>query len=286
MQESLAHPSSAATATRPGAHVIVFGNEKGGTGKSTLAMHVVVCLLEQGRSVGVIDLDARQRSISRFLENRERYRSRGGADLPVPRRHTVERSIIADGRQRRVAEQAALQAALDRFHGQVEFLVVDCPGSHTYLSQLAHALADTLVTPMNDSFIDLDLLGQVDPESWQVERLSHYAEMVWESRKYRSASEKAPMDWVVTRNRLATLDSINNRRVDAALAALQKRILFRYVPGLSERVTYKELFPRGLTMMDLGAVPEYGKLTLPQVTARNEVRNLVAALRLPRPGDA
>lgn len=262
-------------------HVIVFGNEKGGTGKSTLAMHVAICLLERGRRVGVIDLDSRQRSISRFLENRHRYIERSGAELVQPPYVTVARSEAGEERQQKAEDQQALARALDGFEQPLDFLVIDCPGSHTWLSQLAHALADTLVTPMNDSFIDLDLLGQVDPETWQVEGLSHYAEMVWESRKYRSASERAPMDWVVTRNRLATLDSVNNRRVDAALAALKQRILFRYVPGLSERVIFKELFPRGLTMMDLRKAPEFGKLTLPQVSARNEVRSLVSALQLP-----
>ncbi|MDX1570863.1 MAG: division plane positioning ATPase MipZ [Xanthomonadales bacterium] len=281
MMEPQASPVSPDQTPNPSAHTIVFGNEKGGTGKSTLAMHVVVCLLDQGRRVGVIDLDSRQRSISRFLENRRAYLDRTGLALVEPVSVTVQRSEAHDTRAGRREEQQALQAALDRLRGHVDLVVIDCPGSHTYLSQLAHALADTLVTPMNDSFIDLDLLGQVNPDNWQVERLSHYAEMVWESRKFRSASELPPMDWVVTRNRLATLDSINNRRVDSALEALQKRIMFRYVPGLSERVTYKELFPKGLTMMDLGNVPESGKLTLPQVAARNEVRNLVAALNLP-----
>ena len=264
-------------------HTIVFGNEKGGTGKSTLAMHVAVCLLARGHTVGVIDLDSRQRTTSRFLENRQRYMERAGRALCQPQLVTVQRTTDGDAASQRTADQQALQTALEGLNDQVEYLIIDCPGSHTYLSQLAHALADTLVTPMNDSFVDLDLLGQVDPESWQVERLSHYAEMVWDSRKYRSASARGPTDWIVTRNRLASLDSINNRRVDAALDALQKRIMFRYVPGLSERVIYKELFPKGLTMMDLQAVPEFGQLTLPQVTARNEVRSLVSALRLPEP---
>ncbi len=262
-------------------HVIVFGNEKGGTGKSTLAMHVAVCLLRRGARIAVIDLDARQRSVSRFLENRARTAERLGVELPQPIHTTVSRSTASDKRVQRQEEQAALQAALDVAQGVVDFLIIDCPGAHTYLSQLAHALADTLVTPMNDSFVDVDLLGEVDPETWRVERLSHYAELVWESRKFRSASGREPTDWVVTRNRLSTLSSRNNRRVDSALAALRERILFRYVPGLSERVIYRELFPRGLTMMDVTQIPGFGKLTMAQVSARNEIRSLVTALELP-----
>lgn len=260
--------------------IIVFGNEKGGTGKSTLAMHVVIRLLDRGYRVGLIDLDSRQQSISRFLENRARFIDRSGCFLPTPEYLTVHGSSKSNVEDQQLEEQSKLESALDKFRHRVDFIVMDCPGSYTYLSRLAHALADTLVTPINDSFVDLDLLGRVDPENYQVERLSHYSELVWESRKLRSASEKPPTDWVVTRNRLAMLDSINNRRVDAALAALQKRIMFRYVPGLHDRVIYRELFPKGLTMMDLNRIPEMGKLTASQVAARNEVRTLVRLLNL------
>jgi len=131
------------------------------------------------------------------------------------------------------------------------------------------------VTPLNDSFIDLDLIGEVSATNFQVERLSYYSEMVWDSRKFRSASGKPPMDWVVTRTRLASLDSRNNKRVHTALEALQKRIMFRYVPGLYERVIYKELFPSGLTILDLEKVN-----SLSHVAAREEVRSLVNNLRL------
>jgi chromosome partitioning protein len=261
--------------------IVVFGNEKGGTGKSTLAIHVVIRLLDRGRNVGLIDLDSRQKSISRFLDNRARYISNTGCSLPIPKYLTVNASGQSSIKDQQLEEQADLESALERLRPQCDLIIIDCPGSYTHLSRLAHALADTLVTPINDSFVDLDLLGQVNPDNYQVEHLSHYSELVWESRKIRSASEKPPTDWVVTRNRLAMLDSINNRRVDAALEALQKRILFRYVPGLHERVIYRELFPRGLTMMDLTRIPEMGKLTGSQVAARNEVRSLVRMLKLP-----
>jgi chromosome partitioning protein len=260
--------------------IIVFGNEKGGTGKSTLAMHVVIRLLDLGHRVGLIDLDSRQRSISRFLENRSRFSRDSEQALPSPEHLAIDASTLSVIKDQQIAEQAELEAALQHFKQRVDFIVIDCPGSYTYLSRLAHALADTLVTPINDSFVDLDLLGQVNPDSYKVEQLSHYSELVWESRKLRSASEKPPTDWVVTRNRLGMLDSLNNRRVDAALEALQKRIMFRYVPGLHERVIYRELFPKGLTMMDLTRVKQMGKMTVSQVSARSEVRKLVKRLNL------
>ncbi|GJM08413.1 MAG: ATPase [Lysobacteraceae bacterium] len=263
-------------------HLIVFGNEKGGTGKSTLAMHVVVCLLRQGRTVGLIDLDSRQRTLTRFLENRVQFIQRERLSLPLPQCITVPRSQASSVKEQVAEEQERLEKALDKFRGHCDFIAVDCPGSYTTLSRLAHAVADTLVTPMNDSFIDLDLLGQVNADTWQVDHLSHYAEMVFESRKFRSATGRPPTDWIVTRNRLSTLASQNNRRMEKAIAALQKRILFRALPGLSERVIYRELFPKGLTMMDLDQIESFGKLQMSHVAARNEVYGLVNGLNLPQ----
>ncbi|MEM9533159.1 MAG: division plane positioning ATPase MipZ [Pseudomonadota bacterium] len=265
-------------------HIIVFGNEKGGTGKSTLAMHVVVHLLRKHRSVAVLDLDSRQRSVSRFLENRAAYAARNSLDLPQPRWLSPEpsklRSAMAD---REREEQTRLQAALEELKSGQDFLAIDCPGGHTHFAQLAHALADTLVTPLNDSFVDLDLLGQVSDETFEVTRLSHYAEMVWNSRKFRSAGELPPMDWVVTPNRVGSLQSRNNQRVDQVLDALRARLMFRFERGLTERVIFRELFVSGLTLMDLAEIPGKGLTQMSHLAAREEVRRLVDSLNLPMP---
>ncbi|HIF17239.1 MAG TPA: ATPase [Cycloclasticus sp.] len=257
------------------AHLIVLGNEKGGTGKSTMAMHIVVGLLDVGKKVAVIDLDARQKSIARYLQNRQTFMANGGTKVAMPDFMVVAQSEAGLVKDREIEDQKNLQKALDEHKKNVDFIVIDCPGNDTYLSRLAHALADTLVTPLNDSFIDLDLLGEVSPTNFQVKKLSFYSEMVWDSRKYRSASGRPPMDWVVVRTRLASLDSRNNKRVHDALNALQKRIMFRYVPGLYERVIYKELFPSGLTVLDLEKVN-----SLSHIAARQEVRSLVDSLNL------
>ncbi len=263
-------------------HTIVFGNEKGGTGKSTLAMHVVVHLLRQGAAVSVIDLDSRQRSVSRFMENRQKYIDTQGVDLPLPRWQSPPASSLRESiAQREAQEQASLQQALAELRADNDFLVIDCPGGHTHYAQLAHALADTLVTPLNDSFVDLDLLGEVSAQTFQVTRLSHYAEMVWESRKFRSASELAPMDWVVTPNRVGSLQSRNNQRVEGVLEALKKRLQFRYQRGLTERVIYRELFVSGLTLMDLADLPGKGLTQMSHLAAREEIRRLVGSLNLP-----
>ncbi|MBL4743278.1 MAG: AAA family ATPase [Cycloclasticus sp.] len=257
------------------AHIIVLGNEKGGTGKSTLAMHIVVGLLGLDKKVAVIDLDARQKSIARYLQNRQAFMANGGAKVAMPEFKVVAQSTASMIKDREAEDQKNFQAALDAFNKRVDYIVIDCPGNDTYLSRLAHALADTLVTPLNDSFIDLDLLGEVSPTDYKVKKFSLYTDMVWDSRKYRSVSGKPPMDWVVVRTRLASLDSRNNKRVHDALDVLQKRIMFRYVPGLYERVIYKEMFPSGLTILDLEKVN-----SLSHVAARQEVRTLVENLNL------
>ncbi|MDX2425686.1 MAG: division plane positioning ATPase MipZ [Cycloclasticus sp.] len=257
------------------ARIIVLGNEKGGTGKSTLAMNIVVGLLEMGKKAAVIDLDARQKSVVRYLQNRQTFMANGDGQVNMPEFAVVSQSEAGLIKDREKEDQQNLQKVLDEFKNSVDFIVIDCPGNDTYLSRLAHALADTLVTPLNDSFVDLDLLGEVSAINYEVKKLSFYSEMVWDSRKFRSASGKPPMDWVVVRTRLASLDTRNNKRVHNALEALQKRIMFRYVPGLYERVIYKELFPKGLTVLDIEKVN-----SLSHVAARQEVRSLIDSLNL------
>ena len=257
--------------------IIVFGNEKGGTGKSTLAMHIVISLLQAGKRVATIDLDSRQQSLTRYIDNRKKTGSELDGGLSLPYQTVLAPSTLSNRKQAEAEDQQNLQNTIDTLSEQHDYIVIDCPGNDTTLARQAHIQADTLITPMNDSFVDLDLLGHVNDLDYSVVKLSHYSELVWESRKYRSLTGKSPTDWVVTRNRLATLHSRNNQRMDLALNALQKRIMFRYLPGLSERVVYRELFPKGLTLLDLSAL---GKMQLSHVTARHELRHLFYQLHL------
>jgi chromosome partitioning protein len=263
------------------AHIIAVGNEKGGTGKSTIAMHLLVSLEQRGLRVGAIDLDARQQSLARYLHNRAAYAEHHGNCFQIPNHQVVAPSASADVGERERDEAERLDAALEHLDASSDFIVIDCPGGSTHLAQRAHALADTLLTPLNDSFVDLDLLGRVNPDTYAVEHLSCYAEAVWEGRKLRNLSGLPALDWVVCRNRISTIFSKNRERVDQALTSLQKRLAFRYLPGLSERVIYRELFPKGLTLMDLTKVRDGPKLTLSHVAARHEFRTLVNDLRLP-----
>jgi chromosome partitioning protein len=263
------------------AHVIVFGNEKGGTGKTTAAMHVAVALARMGKRVAAIDLDTRQRSFSRQLENRAQWPARAGKELAVPHLCFVQRSAQRSLDAAAEEEATRLAAAFAETVNAFDFVVVDTPGADTQLSRLAHAAANTLVTPLNDSFVDFDLLARVDPATFEVRQPSVYSDFVWDCRKKRLLARKPALDWVVMRNRVAATEARNRRRVAGALDALASRIGFRVAPGFGERVIYRELFPMGLTMLDL---PQSGldiSLTMSHVAARQEVRELIGALKLP-----
>jgi len=251
------------------AHLIVFANEKGGTGKSTTAVHVAVALAAQGRRVAAIDLDTRQRTMVRYLENRAATARREAAELATPRFEVFDPD-----------KDANILGRIDALAEDAEFVIVDTPGRDDPYAMKAVTRADTLVTPINDSFIDLDLIGQVDPDTYRIKRPSFYAEIVWDARKVRAKTDGGTVDWVVLRNRLQHLEAKNMRRVGQAVDELSKRVGFRVIPGLGERVIYRELFPKGLTLLDLGAIREVG---LSHVAARQELREMVSGLQLPEP---
>lgn len=257
--------------TRP--HRIVFANEKGGTGKSTTAVHVAVALAYKGARVAAIDLDPRQRTLYRYFENRAETCHRRGIDLP-----TAQFDVFEGG------EAAELEALAETIGTGCDFIVFDTPGRDDPLARHAATEADTLVTPLNDSFVDFDLIGQVDAETFKVRRLSFYAELIWEARLKRSRSQieqnRREMDWVVVRNRTGHVEARNMTRIEAALKELSKRVGFRVSQGLSERVIYRELFPSGLTLLDKGHLGELGTSHL---VARQELRQLVSSLNLPIP---
>jgi chromosome partitioning protein len=252
-------------------HYIVVGNEKGGSGKSTTSMHVATALARMGHVVGAMDLDLRQRTFGRYIENRRAYLMREGIDLPTP-----DYRPVADGEAPLEERFGAALQGLDA----AGFVVIDCPGSHTRLSQVAHSLADTLVTPLNDSFVDFDLLARIDPETEAILGPSIYAEMVWAARQARAEAGLRPLDWVVIRNRLGQQAMHNKRRMEDAVSRLAPRIGFRVASGFAERVVFRELFPRGLTLLDLRDVG-VTTLSMSNVAARQELRDLIRELRLP-----
>jgi len=262
----------------PGPHIIVLGNEKGGSGKSTTALHLIVALLRQGRSVGAIDLDARQGTLSRYLENRQAFMAADGLRLAMPELERVFRAETDSRREAEAEETRRLEVAFARFAGK-DYIVCDTPGSDTFLSRLAHTRADTLITPLNDSFVDLDLLARVDREGSKILGPSVYSQLVWEQRQARARAGGRPIDWIVMRNRLSHLEARNKRDVGRLLALLAKRIGFRLAPGFGERVVFRELFVKGLTLLDL---KESGTtMNLSHVAARQEVRALLETIGIP-----
>ena len=264
------------------AHVIVLGNEKGGSGKSTTAMHVAVALLQAGQRVATIDLDSRQKSFTHYIENRRDWAERTRIKLDVPKHFCVARGFGLRLDDIEAQEFAAFAEAVSAVESTHDFVVIDTPGSDSYMMRLAHSMADTLITPINDSFVDFDVLGTVDPTTFATVGVSHYAEMVREARRQRRLVDGGMTDWVVVRNRLSTLGSRNKRLVGDGVVQLAKQLGFRFVDGFSERVVYREFFPRGLTALDeinedtLGIRP-----TMSHATARDEVKALIAVLKLP-----
>jgi chromosome partitioning protein len=262
-------------------HVIAFGNEKGGTGKTTTAVHVAIALLRSGARVAAIDLDARQRTFARYIENRAAFSERCDQAFQVPKVFVIERSTAPNIEAAVAQEAERLNDALHEAAKDADFVVIDMPGNDTNLSRLGHAFADTLVTPMNDSFLDFDLLAKVNSETLEILAPSLYAEFVWECRKRRVLSRRPAIDWVVMRNRISSVEARNKRRVAGALDSLSERIGFRIAPGLSERVIFRELFPMGLTLLDLPAPGVEVALTMSHVSARQELRDLMSVLSLP-----
>lgn len=248
-------------------HYIVFANEKGGSGKSTTAVHTAVALAVEGREVAVLDLDTRQRTTTRYLENRQASAERLGTELATPR-YAVNDADNLVGFERN----------LESLTRDAEYIVIDTPGRDDPLARIAAARADTLVTPINDSFIDLDLIGQVDPENYRVTRPSFYAEIVWDARKGK-AQTGGEVDWVVLRNRLQHIGARNMQRMGRALNELSRRVGFRVIPGLGERVIYRELFPSGLTLLDIEHFDEIG---VSHIAARQELREMIDGFRLPQ----
>jgi chromosome partitioning protein len=268
--------------TPQSAHVVVLGNEKGGSGKSTTALHIAVALLKAGQRVATIDLDSRQQSFTHYIENRRAWSERARVKLEMPTHYCVPRADNNSLDANEAQEFASFSAAISAIEHNHDVVVVDTPGSDTYLMRLAHSMADTLVTPLNDSFVDFDVLGTLDPTNFTVTGESHYAEMVRESRRQRRLVDGKLTDWIVVRNRLSALSSRNKRLVGEGINELSKRMGFRSIDGFAERVVYREFFPRGLTALDdldettLGVRPNMSHLT-----AREEVIGLLNMLHLP-----
>jgi len=290
-------------------HVIVIGNQKGGSGKSTFAMHIILALLKAGKRVACFDLDLNQQTLTRYLANRREWDRKHGRRLELPDYYPVKerdaygtarnlKQFIAqftkDGRAQKegfIDSSSSLNHSADlrQFISQLEeigradkhdFIVIDTPSGVQHLSLIAHGMADTLITPINDSFFDLDVL--VAMESSDLEpQLSVYANMVWRALEARSKVSGRATDWIIVRNRLEPLESNNQRQITLVLDVVQRKLGFRVARGLLERPAYREFFAAGLTVFDFAEGSESSvESGRTNSLARVEIENLIQEIGL------
>jgi chromosome partitioning protein len=247
-------------------HIIVFANEKGGVGKSTTAFHTCIALCNKGLRVAALDVDLRQLTFDRALNARLESARDFGVELAGPQQILLAQSTEAE------LETKIRMAQIDN-----AFIVIDVGGHDSPIARRAISMADTIVTPVNDSFIDLDMLGRIDPRTGELKTLGAFARLVEHLKEPGVARRERALDWVVMQNRMRSLATKNERKVVDALAAIAPVAGFRLVPGLRERVVYRELFPLGLTLFDIDQIPQLGRA---QPAAREEIFDMLDALNL------
>jgi chromosome partitioning protein len=260
-------------------YIFVIGNEKGGAGKTTCSMHLVVGLLDKGYKVATIDVDSRQSSLTSYLKNRENY-NQNNPDLAVsmPLHFHITEEAAETVKDKEERERSKFEEKLKEAMGYADYVVIDTPGSYTNLSCIAHSYADKVITPINDSFVDIDVMAKIDNNGSDISKPSIYSQMLWEQKIAKAGRDKGSIEWVVVRNRLSNLDARNKRNVAEVLEKLSKRIAFKIIPGFSERVIFRELFPSGLTLLDLSKERTGKSFNLSHVAARQELRDFMGAL--------
>lgn len=263
-------------------YVIVFGSEKGGTGKSTAAMNVAVALAKMGYAVGSIDFDARQGTLSRYIANRSAEAAATGITLTGPEHIRVGLHEAIEGGAASASQAAWARGAFEKL-GNCDFIVADTPGGDTFLSRLAHVNADTLITPLNDSLVDIDVIARLDPVKREALGAGIYTQMVWEQNNRRAAAGLSPIDWILMRNRLAHIQSRNKMEIAGLMGQLARRIGFRVAPGFGERVIFRELFLKGLTLLDIPEGQADDPRSSSRIAARGELDALLETIGISAP---
>lgn len=251
-------------------HVIVIGNEKGGAGKTTTSMHLITSLLHLGFNVTSMDVDCRQKSLSRYLENRAEYAKRKNISLRLPKHFAINEN----------ESQEKIQEIINGELHNCDFLVIDTPGSNTPLSSFVHSMADTIITPINDSFLDLDVIAQIEADSLKILKPSFYAQAIWEQKMEKAKRNRGEINWLVIRNRVSSIDAKNKQKMSDVLKRLSARLGFKVEMGFNERVIYRELFLQGLTLLDVKPGITDITLNLSHITAKQELNNLLRNLNI------
>jgi chromosome partitioning protein len=258
-------------------YVFVVGNTKGGAGKTTCCMHLIAGLLDLGLDVASIDTDAHQHSLTTYIYNRQNHnKKQSDYQLPIPKHFLISPNFEETDLLRSKQKQE-IEDIMTSLQNKTDVVVIDTPASICSLSALAHSYADVIVTPINDSFLDIDLLAKIDPDSLKINGLSTYSEMVWKQKLVKAKRDGGQIDWVVLRNRLSNIDAKNKRAVAEVIDAIAKRIKCKVAPGFSERVIFRELFLQGTTLMDITNI-ESKNLTMSHIAARQELRSLLSFL--------
>ncbi len=260
------------------ARCVVVGNEKGGSGKSTTVINLIFGLMDSGHKVTCVDLDFRQKTLNRFLECRTAFAEAKGLQLAMPEFRRFSPSALGAVASARGAELSRFDSFMNGLHSDSDYIVIDTPGNDTILGAHAHSHADVLITPVNDSFIDLDVIAKVSPLEFEIIGPGHYTESVWRQREVKLSRDNGSTEWLVLRNRLSALESNNKRAMDMVMTQLVERFGFRALPGFGERVIFRELFLKGLTLFDVKAADSDSRRRMSHVAARHEVRNLLRAV--------
>ena len=253
------------------AHIITISNEKGGTGKSTVSMHLAVFLMQEGFKVAVVDMDGRQGTLSKYVENRKKFAIQNHINLIVPQLVTVAPRDNSVEYPNHISE---IELAMSELSKQYDAIIIDTPGGKNYLFEEAHKLADTLITPISDSLIDLNVLSEIDKDNPTKNHAGHYAQFVWEMRKYRAQRGKKLLNWIVVGNKISPLNSRNKTMFFEHLNNIAKLYGFRVADGIKDRVIYKELFLQGLTVLDVKTEALKGRLTMSHLAAKQEIKSL------------
>ena len=253
------------------AHIIVIGNEKGGTGKSTIAMHLAIKLLNEGYAVATMDFDGRQGSLSKYIQNRKNFCAAGGLHLGIPEHYIVKPS----------ADYSRIPEDLERIHSLImdlrsryDAIIIDTPGGKNYLFEAAHQYADTLITPMTDSLVEMGTIADIDLDTLRVKAPGHYADFVWETKKFLAAHGKNGLNWIVCGNKISPTRSRNKDFIFEQLGKIGKMYGFRFCTGLKDRVIYRELFLEGLTVLDMNQPGLNRRMTTSHLAAKIEIKNL------------
>ena len=252
----------------PNAHLVVFANEKGGVGKSTLAFHCALALAHLGKRVLAIDCDRRQQTLRHLLEARDGTMRALKVDLPRPSHAVLDKQ-----------SGALLLQEIERLGRDCDFILIDLPGHDSPVARRAIALANTIVTPVNCSPADIHGLGSVNPVNHQLRKAAPFAELIVAMRAERIVSGLDPFDWVVVKNRIRRCELRLILSADRDLATMARDLGFRFINGLTERLIYRELLPFGLSHSDLRLIPGLGRTRSVHAL---ELQQLLEGLDLPQ----